>query len=102
MWARQRVGIGLSYRPARLQRLAELMPWNRFLGSIIVYKYGLRFLGGTYPSAAMDHFSGVDPILASLDRRGAIVSVSFEFLLYGIDFMQSSKPLSKFKSPLIF
>jgi hypothetical protein len=33
MGARHRVGIGLSYRPARLHRLAELMPWNRFLGS---------------------------------------------------------------------
>jgi hypothetical protein len=62
MGARHRVGIGLSYRPARLYRLAELMPWNRFLGSINVYKYGLRFLGGTYPSAAMDHFSGVYPV----------------------------------------
>ena len=26
MEARDRVGIGLSYRPARLQRLAELIP----------------------------------------------------------------------------
>jgi hypothetical protein len=26
--ARIRVGIGLSYRPARLQRLAELIPRN--------------------------------------------------------------------------
>ncbi len=30
--ARNRVGIRLSYRPARLHRLAELTPWNRFLG----------------------------------------------------------------------
>ncbi len=28
------VGIGLSYRPARLHRLAELVPKNRFLGSL--------------------------------------------------------------------
>ncbi len=34
MGARNRVGIGLSYRPARLQSLAELVPWNRFLGSL--------------------------------------------------------------------
>jgi hypothetical protein len=36
--ARKRGGIGLSYRPARLQRLAlaEFIPWNRFLGSINV------------------------------------------------------------------
>ncbi len=36
MGARIRVGIGLSYRPARLHRLAEFIPWNRFLGSINV------------------------------------------------------------------
>ena len=36
MGARNRVGIGLSYRPARLQRLAELVHWNRFLGSLKV------------------------------------------------------------------
>ncbi len=29
-------GIGLSYRSARLHRLAELVPWNRFLGSLKV------------------------------------------------------------------
>jgi hypothetical protein len=28
MGARHRVGIGISYRPARLHRLAELMPEN--------------------------------------------------------------------------
>ncbi len=36
MGARNRGGIGLSYRPARLHRLAELIPWDRFLGSINV------------------------------------------------------------------
>jgi hypothetical protein len=36
MRARNRVGTGLSYRPARLNRLAEFIPWNRFLGSINV------------------------------------------------------------------
>ncbi len=36
MGARNRVGIGLSYRPARLHSLAELIPWNRFLGSLKV------------------------------------------------------------------
>ncbi len=36
MRASNRVGIGLSYRPARLHRLAEVIPWNRFLGSIKV------------------------------------------------------------------
>ncbi len=41
MGAKNRGGIGLSYRPARLHRLAEFIPWNRFLGSINVQKYGL-------------------------------------------------------------
>jgi hypothetical protein len=36
MVARNRVGIGLSYRPARLHRLAEFIPWDRFLGFINV------------------------------------------------------------------
>ncbi len=36
MGARHRVGIGLSYRHAMLHRLAELMPWHRFLGSMKV------------------------------------------------------------------
>jgi hypothetical protein len=36
MGARNQVGIGFSYRPARLHRLAESIPWNRFLGSIEV------------------------------------------------------------------
>ncbi len=34
MGARNRLGIGLSYRPARLHSLAEFVPWNQFLGSL--------------------------------------------------------------------
>ncbi len=41
MGTRNRVGIGLPYRPARLQRLTELVPWNQFLGSLKVKKFGL-------------------------------------------------------------
>ncbi len=41
MGARHRVGIGLLYRPARLHRLAEFIPWNRFRGPIHVQKYQL-------------------------------------------------------------
>jgi hypothetical protein len=50
MGARHRVGIRLLYRPAMLNRLAEFIPWNRFLGSINVKKYGLRLhrLAGRY------------------------------------------------------
>ncbi len=36
MGAMNRVGIGLSYRPARLHSLMELVRWNRFLGSLKV------------------------------------------------------------------
>ena len=32
--ARNRRGIGLTYRPARLRRLAEFIPWNQFRGPI--------------------------------------------------------------------
>jgi hypothetical protein len=32
MGARNRWGIGLSYRPARLHGLAEFIPWNQFRG----------------------------------------------------------------------
>jgi hypothetical protein len=41
MGARNRGGIGLSYRPARLNRLSEFTHWNRFPDPIKVQKYGL-------------------------------------------------------------
>ncbi len=44
MGAGNRAGIGLSLRPARLNRLAEFISWNRFLGSINVLK--IRALSG--------------------------------------------------------
>ncbi len=34
MGARHRGGIGFSYRPARLHRLAEFIPWNQCQGPI--------------------------------------------------------------------
>jgi hypothetical protein len=43
MGARNRVGIGLSYRPARLNRLAELIPWYQFLGSLKFKNSGSGF-----------------------------------------------------------
>jgi hypothetical protein len=33
MGARNQVGIGLSYQPARLHKLAKSISWNQFLGS---------------------------------------------------------------------
>jgi hypothetical protein len=38
MGARNRVGLGLPYRPARLNRPAESIPRNRFLGSLKALK----------------------------------------------------------------
>ncbi len=39
MGARNRVGIGLSYRPARLHNLAELVPWKKsILGLLKSFK----------------------------------------------------------------
>jgi hypothetical protein len=45
MGARNREGIGLSYRPARLHRLAEFIPWNQIRGPINIKKYGLWIEG---------------------------------------------------------
>ncbi len=42
----------LKYRPTRLHRLAEPIPWNWFLGSLKVYKFWLSFL---VPCAAEVH-----------------------------------------------
>jgi len=36
MGARNRAGVALSDRPAGLHRLAESIPWNRFLSTLIV------------------------------------------------------------------
>jgi hypothetical protein len=41
MGARHREGIRFSYRPARLHRLAEFIPWNQCRGPKNIYKYGL-------------------------------------------------------------
>jgi hypothetical protein len=41
MGARNQAGVGLSYRPARLHRLVDFIPWSQFLGSINVKKCGL-------------------------------------------------------------
>ena len=43
MEARNQVGIGFSFRPARLHWLTESINWNQFLGPLKVYKFWLRF-----------------------------------------------------------
>ncbi len=52
----------LSYRPARLHRLAESIPWNRFLGSLNVYQFGLWSYTLRLPVEPA-HFSNVVKIL---------------------------------------
>ncbi len=65
MEAKNRGGIRLSYRPARLHKLAELIPWNRFLGSIKVYKFGLRL-----PSDNRKWMNGVSDCGRSMGPNG--------------------------------
>jgi hypothetical protein len=52
MGARNQVEIELSYGSARLHSLAELLPWNRFLGSLKVKK--IRALRGKVRGGAME------------------------------------------------
>ncbi len=49
MGARNRVGIGLSYQPARLQSLVELIHWNQFLGTLKLKSLKIRARGYTRP-----------------------------------------------------
>ncbi len=58
MGGRNRVGIGFSSRPAGLHRLAEFIPWNRFLGSINVQKFGLCLYGNSFTFRAIHSLSG--------------------------------------------
>jgi hypothetical protein len=54
--ARKRVWIGLSYRPARLRRLAESIPWNLFHGlykslkipSLVCFQGKVSFMPGVF------------------------------------------------------
>jgi hypothetical protein len=56
--ARNRVGIGLSYRPARLHSLAEMVPWNRFLDSIKIKITGSA-LSGKLPPGGYKEMSSI-------------------------------------------
>ncbi len=53
--AKNRAGIGLYYRPTRLHRLADLIPWNQLLGSLTLIRMtkdekGLAFFSKAYCS----------------------------------------------------
>ena len=75
MGARNQVGIGLVYRPARLHRLAEFIPWNRFLGSINVYKYGLRIPPIYSRSCKVKTSFGYIPFIEQIKRNVVIIFI---------------------------
>ncbi len=82
MGARNREGIGLSYRPAGLHSLAELVPWDRFLGSLKVKQFGLwllnRYLKTTwtvFPPPARIFASKLDIRIGFKRFMGACFSV---------------------------
>jgi hypothetical protein len=64
MGARNREGMGLSYRPpARQHRLAESDPWIRFLGSLKVLKYRHSSFDSWLMFKRNDDISGFSPLL---------------------------------------
>ncbi len=60
----------LSYRPARLHRLVRSIPWNQFLGSLDVYKYGLCLDrgGGEQSNTSPTHHYSISKLI-----RGYII-----------------------------
>jgi hypothetical protein len=66
----------LSYRPARLHRLAEWINRNRFLGPINVYKYGLRNRQATW-AGGIDWLHGLVESIPGLLRSLQIRALGF-------------------------
>jgi hypothetical protein len=114
MGARNRVGIGFSYRPTRLHRLAELIPWNRFLGSFKVKKFGLRVHGyikkkvsplsvfneelcvGLHPEAFLQHILVHQPHLHPHTSRHSSSEPVFVIVYEA----QESIPRNRFSQPM--
>ncbi len=71
-----------SYRPARLHRLAKSIPRNRFLGSINVYKYGLR---APFPWCGLLQFA-----LLAVQPRVSTEVTFWHSAEYGSDFRLNS------------
>jgi len=70
MGVRNRVGRGLSYRPGRLHNLAELVPCNRFLGSLKVEKFGLRLkVAFSNATVSLIPTSGLVALLSNFKQR---------------------------------
>jgi hypothetical protein len=90
MGARNWLGIGLSYRPARLHSLAELVPWNRFMGFLklknsgsggpVRQPYFKRFLASMdcykIPAQLGDYCTNIEYLPTELRRK-----LCFRFIL---------------------
>jgi hypothetical protein len=54
LWGLEPSRKRVAYWSARLHSLAELVPWNRFSGSLKVKKYGPRIANGKKDRRKMD------------------------------------------------
>jgi hypothetical protein len=73
----------LTYRPARLHRLAKSISWNRFLGSLNVYKYGIRKILLPRSPTQSTHFppiplQKINTFLCPMERLQLMQSCIFE------------------------
>jgi hypothetical protein len=93
MTAMNCVGIGLSYPPSsRLHRLAESIPWNRFLGSLKVkntvseYYWEMRFFKNIRELSRNGKCIQVESVLVSLfiNFSGKNLSAFCVFILFFI------------------
>jgi hypothetical protein len=76
---RNRIGIGLSYWFASIHRQAELIPWNQFLGSLKVKKFGLCLLCGFYPSTSHPPPPTTCPICYSINFLHKLLNKFIKF-----------------------
>ncbi len=65
----------LTYRPTRSHKMAESIPWNQFLGSLNVYKFGPRPLTNVFSYMLNDRTMFLPLFIYSLEwREGADAS----------------------------
>jgi hypothetical protein len=72
MGARNQVGLVLSCRPGRPHRLAELIPWNRLLGSLKVKKFWLWYLSSGRWAAGMTESELSKLILKQREKKALL------------------------------
>ncbi len=77
--ARNRIGIGLPYRPAKLNRLAESIHWNRFLGSLKV-KNSVSALFSGRECRFADPENGVFKLLSFEEPRDLFQEIDYPSL----------------------